>query len=115
MNLHISEFDKHSIIRAAILKVANFHKIADCDYKSSKELYDEIAQMNSPLFESLNNYLDSFNKWFCFYHEKQNAEQKTGKIYNFSEAELKELAILLAEKNKNFDDLQIQHNLQKIN
>jgi hypothetical protein len=115
MNLHISEFDRHNIIRAAILKVANFHKIADCEYKSSKELYDEIAQKNSPLFESLNNYLDSFTKWFRFYHKKQNMEQKTGKIYNFNEAELKELETLLTDKNKNLDNLQIQHTLQKIN
>ena len=108
MRIFISENDRHNAFRAAILNIARFHEIADCDYKTNQELHAEIVAVNSPLLTALNAYLGAYNKWFDFYQPKKRIEEENDIDYNLNDKEKKELGILMTARQNNLDNLQRQ-------
>ncbi|MFA6924426.1 MAG: hypothetical protein WC223_09260 [Bacteroidales bacterium] len=108
MKIFISETDRHNAFRAAIWNIAKVHKIDNSDYKTNKELYDEIVEMKSPILPALNDYLNAYNKWFGFYQSKKKTEQESGNEYHLNDKERNELAALMTARQTNLENLQKQ-------
>jgi hypothetical protein len=115
MFITISEFDRNNAFRAAIWNVAKFHNIPNCDYKANQELYYEIIALDSPLLNSLTNYLEAYDKWFKFYIERKKIEDETKQEYFFSNSEKATLSELIAERQDTLQKLQSDYDELKSN
>ena len=106
MQIFITEYDRHNSFKAALLTIAKFHNITNYEFKSNNELYYEIKQINSPLFDALNTYLKAYNKWFDFYNKRKSVEEETEEEYVLNDIERGELASLVTTRQNSLDSLQ---------
>lgn len=68
-----------------IAKVARDIKIPDCEFYMAFELFDMIKDLNPPVFQKLEAFLDAHNKWWAFQEEHEAELSANGLLpQNFS-------------------------------
>jgi hypothetical protein len=105
MKIFISEFDRYNAYKAAILPVAKFHNIENLDFKSLYEIYLQLLEIESPIFNELKDYLAAYDSWFEFYSERKQIESKQNIAYELNDSEKLILANLIQKREKSLGNL----------
>ena len=92
MNVYITENEIYQIFRATIVAVSSCIGVQDIDWKTNKELFEEIRIKNIILFDLLDKHLFAYRAWTDFIHKNKDREA-------FDIEEQKRLGILMHQRD----------------
>ena len=96
--MFMTEYDVQIVFRLALTRVANCLNISDIDWKANQELYDEIKLDSSDLVNPLENFLNSYRKWYQYHYERKDKAE-------FNDKERHELSKLMDNRDRARKDL----------
>ena len=106
MKILITEYDRHHAIRAALFGVAFFHNIENSDYKSNRELYEDILAISSPFIPELTAFILAYESWFDFFNTIDVKQGGTNSDYQMNAAEQEQHILLTSNKIEALKSLQ---------
>jgi hypothetical protein len=98
MNIFMTEYDVQVVFRAALTRTAKCLEIVDIYWKANQELYDEIEMGQSDLVNPLDNFLDSYRKWYQYHFDRKDQS-------DFNDEERQELSKLMERRDTSRKDL----------